>query len=501
MLFLFPDQTDKFHSLFFILIMLVFGIVGLHPVLATAPEQYQAMPGLIDLRSNISDGDHSIVELAGIAHDRGFKILFINDHDRVALAYGLPPFRNLLRYKQSRKSIMTLGSEHYLNEIENAARQFPDMILIPGCITSPYYYWTGSWFKGDLTVHEYDRKLLVINFNKPEDYRHLPIIGNALSLRYTWSLLPGLIIYLIPLLIGGLLLAVSGRRHLGWSLVLIVFSVLAILDYNPFRSSLYGPYQAESGTEPYQEVINYVNQQGGLCFWNYPEQRSGIRKEKSIQLSTPPYPELIYKTKEHTGFSALYGDAIYAIDPDREWDRALNDYCRGLRKSPVWGIATADFHGDGRLGLKLGAFPTTFLLREFSKQGVLEAMQQGRMYGSFGDSQVWPQIDYFYIIGGLDQKAVMGETLVTVHQPLVRFKIVYNTDKQIQTSILLIRGGKLIQTFNSEQPMEVEYLDSDIPPQTLTYYRLMDSQKRLISNPVFVKYTPASEPVGATSIK
>ena len=497
MLSFFADQPNNRYCLLGGLIVLVFGFILHGPALAGSPEQYQAFPGLIDLRSNISDGAHSITELAGIARDRGFKILFINDHDRVELAYGLPPFRNLLRYKQSRKSIMTRGPEQYLAEIQKAARQFPDMILIPGCITSPYYYWTGSWFKGDLTVHEYDRKLLILNLDRPEDYYGLPNVGNSLSLKYTLGLLPGLMIYVIPLLIGCLLLGVMGRRHLWWSLFLIAFSVLAMVDYNPFRSSRYNPYLPEPGLGPYQEVINYVHQKGGLTFWNYPEQRSGVREEKSVRLSTPPYPELIYKSQDHTGFSALYGDTIFAIDPGREWDQALNDYCRDKRKTPPWGIATADFHADDRLKLKLGAFPTTFLLKEFSKQGVLEAMRQGRMYASFGDGKVWPQIDTFYLSDGLEQKAVMGETLITSRQPRIRFKITYPIDLKTPAAVLLIRGGKLIRTFTGEQPLEVEYLDAGIPPQTLTYYRLMDSRKRLVSNPVFVKYVPpASEPAG-----
>ena len=54
---------------------------------------YEAVPGLIDLRSNFSDGTHSIEGLARIASSRGFKVIFINDHDRIALSYGFPPLQ------------------------------------------------------------------------------------------------------------------------------------------------------------------------------------------------------------------------------------------------------------------------------------------------------------------------------------------------------------------------------------------------------------------------
>ncbi|MDI6688764.1 MAG: hypothetical protein QME06_11150, partial [Desulfobacterales bacterium] len=67
---------------------------------------YEAAPGLIDLRSTFSDGAHTVEELVQIARSRGFKILFINDHDLIALSYGVPPFRKILRYKKEFPSVM-----------------------------------------------------------------------------------------------------------------------------------------------------------------------------------------------------------------------------------------------------------------------------------------------------------------------------------------------------------------------------------------------------------
>jgi hypothetical protein len=88
-----------------------------------------------------------------MAASRGFKVVFINDHDRIALSYGVPPFRRILRYKKEFRSIMTNGPEKFLKEIERVSKKFPNIIIIPGCITSAYYYWTGSWLKKNLTVH------------------------------------------------------------------------------------------------------------------------------------------------------------------------------------------------------------------------------------------------------------------------------------------------------------------------------------------------------------
>ena len=96
-------------------------------------EEYISVPGLIDLRSTFSDGAHSIEELVLTARTRGFKVLFINDHDRIALSYGIQPFRNILRYKKEYPSIMTHGPDKFLKEIRRVSEKYPDMLIIPGC--------------------------------------------------------------------------------------------------------------------------------------------------------------------------------------------------------------------------------------------------------------------------------------------------------------------------------------------------------------------------------
>ncbi|MGD8982429.1 MAG: hypothetical protein PVH99_15800 [Desulfobacteraceae bacterium] len=448
---------------------------------------YMVVTGLADLRSTFSDGTHSIEELVQMAESRGFKVVFINDHDRIALSYGVPPFRRILRYKKEFPSIMTHGPEKFLKEIKRLSKKFPNVIIIPGCITSAYYYWTGSWLKKNLTVHEYDRRVLIFDFNKPEDYAFIPNPHNKLSLKYTKERLPGLVIFVIPLLMGFILTRWKGfYRWMG--IFLIIFSVLAIMDYNPFRSCRFSTYEGDQGIAPFQELIDYVNERGGLCFWNYPEQRSGIRKYGPIRANTPPYPQVLHQSRNYTGFAAIYGENVTVTDPGKEWDRVLNEYCRGERHKPAWGISTADFHMDGHSVRRLGAYPTTFLIREFSKRGVLEAMEKGRMYCSLGKGNVWPKLDYFNVLGNAGEKAFMGETSTTSRYPVIKFRVSYDAEKPIPLKILLIRGGTVLHTFKGMTPMEMEYTDDKIPPNKKTYYRLIDSKKHLTSNPIFMTY-------------
>jgi hypothetical protein len=457
---------------------------------AASFKDYFPVAGLIDLRTSFSDGTHSPEDLVTLARLRGFRVLFFNDHHRVRLSYGVPPFRNLLKYSKELPSIMTHGPQAYLNEIERLSRIYPDMILVPGSIISPFYYWTGSWLSGDLTVHQYDRKILALNLAKAEDYERVPNLESGLSLRKPGRRLPGLILFIIPSLIG-LLLAWKWRgilRLLG--IILVVLSSLTIIDYNPFIGSTWTPYEGDQGIVPFQETIDYLQERGALAFWNYPEQRSGVRKHGSVTMDTPLYPEVLLESKNYTGFAAIYGDRITATDPGKYWDRTLMEYCEGKRDKPVWGISTADFHEDGRLGLKLGAFPTTFLVREFSKTAILDAIKQGRMYCSRGDGSSWPQIDYFNVLGSKGGQAQMGETLTTAAFPTIQFRISYKGGEKVPLTIYIVRGGTVLQTFKGETPLECKLLDQGAPASRMTYYRLVDSQKHLTSNPIFVRYQP-----------
>jgi len=472
------------------LVLLTLLIIGPSPADSNQKNPYQAVPGLMDLRSTFSDGSHNIEYLVLLARSRGFRVLFINDHNRIALSYGVPPYRRIVRYKKEYPSIMTHGSDKFLAEIDRISKKYPDTIIIPGCVTSAFYYWSGSWFKKNLTAHEYDRRILITNLTRAEDYNQIPSVGNKLSFNNTLQLLPGMVIFIFPLVVGVFMLRWRGTsRFIGF--LITVLSVLALIDYNPFRSSVFSPYHGDAGVMPFQEVIDYVNDRGGLSFWNYPEQRSGVRKHGPIHVNTPPYPQVLHQTENYTGFAAIYGDRITITEPGREWDRVLKEYCRGVRARPPWGISTADFHQDGRLGLKLGVFPTTFLVKEFSKKGVLEALVKGRMYSSRGDGTVWPKLDHFNVLGNASEKAFMGETLETSHFPLIKFRVSDQAMKKPIT-MALIRGGTLVETFRSGAPMEVEYLDKGIPPGEMTYYRLMDTRKHLTSNPIFIKYQPRS---------
>jgi hypothetical protein len=85
-----------------------------------------------------------------------------------------------------------------------------DVLVIPGVQSSPFYFWTGSSFKGDLTAHGYRKELLLVGMQSAEDYRGLPLIHSGFSTRYTRKMLPRSLI-----LLAGLVLAVYLVMHKG----------------------------------------------------------------------------------------------------------------------------------------------------------------------------------------------------------------------------------------------------------------------------------------------
>ncbi|MFQ5685363.1 MAG: hypothetical protein ACE5GV_01755 [Candidatus Scalindua sp.] len=450
---------------------------------------YQQVAGLIDLRTTYSDGAHDLDFLVKLAKKRGFDVLFINDHDRMTLEYGLFPFRNILRKKVEKPSVNSRGADKYLQNIAEISRKYPDMIVIPGSESAPFYYWAGSYFKGDLTAHNWERHLLVIGMENPEDYRNLPVLHNGFSTRYLRQLLPGSIIFLIPLFLGIVLIIRNNYRITG--IVILVFSSFMLIEYHPFKSSPFDQYHGDQGYLPYQELIDYVRNRGGATFWTHPEASAGANVRKGpIMVSTPPHPEALLMTEGYTGFGSLYGTWIKTTEPGKEWDRVLFDYCRGNRDTPTWGISTADFHKEGMGGEKLGNFPTVFLVKEKTREEIILALKQGRMYAcrSGNNFQRFVLKDFSIFGSNTNKQAVMGETIELKNNPEIRIRVSSSGRGDHNVDVRIIRSGKLIKTLSKTTPFVVDFKDDYFNPGELIYYRL-DIPGKLVSNPIFVKFS------------
>jgi len=461
-------------------------------------DEYIQVPGLIDLRTDFSDGAHTLEYLIKLAKKRGFTVLFINDHDRKALEYGIRPFQNILKKRVKTPSINQGGPENYLNIVKLASKKYPEMILIPGAESSPFYYWNGSYFKKNLTVCDWERHLLIIGFEKPKDYEELPILHNGLSTRYIYSFISaGLFLVLIPFILGLWMIKKKGpTRYTG--IALFVIGLLLLINNHPFKSSPYDQYHGHKGISPYQLLIDYVNSRGGMVFWNHPETKSGRGKLDFIFKDTPPYPQVLKESKNYAGFSALYGESITITEPGNIWDQVLMEYNTGQRARPAWGISSADFHKEGSAGDKLGNYPTIFLVKNKTKKDILEALKKGRMYAYRGDVDS-PRLileDFSISDPGTLQKGVMGEEIFSKGYPIINVLISATGSEKINSlTVRLIRNGKLLKTFSGETPLNINFKDEFIEHGKKIYYRLDAEDKKgrkIVSNPIFVKFQPSS---------
>jgi hypothetical protein len=454
-----------------------------------AGADYIQIAGLIDTRTVFSDGAMSVEALAGLAKARGFEAVFFNDHDRLVMEYGIFPLEHLLRKREALNSIHERGAAAYLEAIRQARRNFPEMILVPGAESVPYYYWTGSYLAGDLTAHDHEKRLLAVGLEKAEDYEHMPILHNGFSTRHAARFFPRLLIFAGVLIIGLVLIREKQRLTRVVGAIACVGSALLMVNTMPFRSSPYDQYMGDQGIAPYQLYIDFVNAAGGMTFWNYPETRSGIRPLGPIRLNTPPYPEVLEQASGYTGFAAIYGDTITVTEPGREWDSVLAQYCRGERNQPVWGIATADYHKETGAGGALGNFPTVFLVRRKSREDLLEAMRAGRMYAS---RSRYPQrliLNEFSVSDSLrKEKATLGEEIDISGKPRIRMAVSSTVPVDGPVKIRLIRAGEVIRTLDATLPFEAETVDEGAEAGVKTYYRLdvRGPAGVLVGNPVFV---------------
>ena len=463
-------------------------------------DEYIQVPGLMDLRTDFSDGSHTLEYLIQLARKRGFDVLFITDHDRKVLEYGIRPYQHILKKRVEKPSINKSKAERYLSMIQSVSKKYPDMMLIPGAESAPFYYWRGSYFKKNLTVCDWERHLIIVGLEKPEDFEELPILHNGFSTRYLSSRISlGFFLILIPLAAGIFLITKKGI--LRWSgIVLSLLSLLLLINNQPFRSSPYDQYHGYQGIKPYQLLIDYVNSRGGMVFWNHPETKSGRGKLDFIFRDTPPYPQVLTESKNYSGFAALYGENISITEPGHAWDKVLMEYCSGQRINAVWGISSADFHQEGAAGEKLGNFPTVFLVKHKSKQDILDALRKGRMYAYRGDVSLPRLILQDFSITGADTslKGIMGEEIQLKGSAEINIHITTsNPEEGHAVEVRLIREEKLLKTFSGKTPLILNYVDEFFEPSKKTYYRLdvKDKKNRIIvSNPIFVHFSSSKSP-------
>jgi len=424
-----------------------------------------------------------------MAKERGFSVVIINDHDRVAMEYGLPPLRNVVKKSEQRSAVNLWGASSWLHAIREVEKKYPEMIVIPGTETAPFYHWTGSPVTGDLTAWNHERRVLTVGLESPEDYASLPVLHNGFTTRWMNLALPGILAFLAALVVAGFMIRWKGFYRIA-GIAVVALSLAFIANSDPFRSSPFDPYSGDQGIAPWQLLIDDVRGKGGLTFWNHVETQSGVRDMGPIKVNTAPHPEVLDESRGYTGFAVLYGDAITITEPGGLWDRVLSDYCRGYREHPAWGIATAHYHEEGEAGERLGNFQTGFFVEKLSRKDVLEALRTGKTYAYRGAYPKYARLDEFSVTStDGDKRAISGEQIVLKGNPVIRIRISGDAGSPVAVRVRLIRSGELVKVFEGPLPLEIKYEDEYFRPGERTFYRMdMQEHGTLVSNPIFVDY-------------
>lgn len=472
----------------------------LPPVSAVAVEQ---VPGVIHIDAlGVDAGGPTVAQAVGMVERAGLGVAIITPHDQSVVEYGLPPFRRLLKFGETRPSIRSYGAPRYVDEVAAADAQTPGVVTIHGAEAVPAYYWAGSLWGGPLTVKNIHKHLLVIGLPGPEDYERLPSVAAGFPVRFTIRCLPGLWPALLTLLGAFMIILARMRSAKGMpqtmtpGLLIAGLGVVFIIDRYPF-CPLYDPYHGDPGEGPYQAVIDYANARDALTFWAHPEvwQRT-VRPAPwpasmlvdSVAFETRPYASSLLQTTGYTGF-AVFEEGMLAVGrPGGIWDQTLIEYCAGVRSKPVWAIGEVDFESPDPDD-DITTCQTVFLVEDRTRNGVLQALREGRMYARRAPGLGLSIRDFTVSDTAGQRYAAMGERLTLNGSPHIRIAMDFKTAPSRPVELVLIRGGTPIRTFYVTDTTPVTFEDPVLGGSGTTFYRFiaqMDGWPVLASNPVFV---------------
>jgi hypothetical protein len=486
-------------------------LILLLPLAASPVEAAGALrqlPAVVHAHSTWSSGDETLDALIARARNLGVEVVFLSENHLQRFEYGLPPLRNLLRYRVEYPSLLNCGPEAFLQAVQAANARQKDVVLIPGAEVIPHYYWTGSLLRGTLTMHNGQKNILALGLLRPEDYRNLPAVGNGGAARWgpetAWLLSP-------------VLLAVAGvwllrhrrrrvvrlqyvkmeveRRFTGHGLLCLGIGALFLVNNFPFRVSSVSPYDSGAGLRPHQAVIDFVNARGGLAVWSLPEARdhqvitvAGMR----ATIHTDPYPSDLLRTDRFTAFGGVYEDTTTFAEPGGDWDFLLADYLGGRRATPAWALGEAAFHREGQAGKRFGNVQTVFLVERKDPSALMEALRSGRFYALERTREFGLVLEQFQVLLPGRSPAEAGDRLAlrAGDRPEILVAIRATGGQRIGIQARIVRDGTVVHALRGETPLTFRWTDSPLPGAASRYYRLDvrgPAGHLILSNPIFAR--------------
>ena len=481
-----------------LLAVLVLSLLSLLMPPLTESAGYELIPAAVHLDSSLSGAPLPPEEIVRKVRNAGMKVAIFGDKDNNRLEYGVLPLRNIIKKTVERESVIHYGASQYLEYLNEVALKNPDMVILPGIETVPFYYWEGSVFSG-LKIRNFHKNILVFGLEKASDYENLPSV--AYKKPRVFSI--GCFINLWPLLLAAIgvfgflykrrydagieaVLDEKEKRPFKKSgLILTVIGLIFTVNNFPFCPPLFDQYHGDKGSAPYQNLIDYVNSKGGMTFWSSPDVDYATYKYGPVTFETSPYYHELLNTKDYTGFAVFAEGMKHTGIPGGVWDQVLIEYINGKRKKPVWAIGELDYEeGDW-----MGETQTVFMVRDNTKAEILSALRSGKMYAVMGNPREQkPVLEHFQIWDELKQRWVeMGETAAVKGVTRMRIKITVPPGAGDSHVLKVIREGDVIKSINIKGSFE-ETIETDYQKQDgMTYYRLAFNGT-LISNPIFCDF-------------
>ena len=474
-----------------------------------ATGQY-SLRAAIHVHSTMSTGSFSLESLARRAEEQQLDVLILSENFTLRYDYGLQPLDGFLRYHVTFPSVMEYGVQRFLDEVRAVQHRHPKLIIIPGVEVAPHYYWTGSLLRGDLTMHNAQRNLLVIGLEKAEDYERLPSQGNAWSFVWGWqSVVNGLpLLLLVPAV---WLWKPQDSKYSDWrrsasrrrpvlASSLVVACVVLTANAWPMKTPVYNSHDNTVGYRPYQALIDQAVERGALVFWSMTEARDFSQHSfgplGTVTVKTEPHPEALVLTQGYTGFGGLYQDARRVIVPGGVWDQLLKSTMVHDQEVFPTLIGEVAFHGTADAGKDLDRVYTVIQTSERTVAATMAALKTGRTYAvARGDQNILLQLDEFRVSNN-GQSARVGETLHGSRSGdiIVHVGVSAVDGKPYAAKLRVIRSGQVIKQIEGQTPLQVELVDHEDQRGEWLNYRVEVAGKsgELLTNPIYVSPTDGS---------
>ena len=426
----------------------------------------------LHLHSEYSYGcTYSIEEIVSRAKAKGLDAVILTDHDLIEVKYGIFPLRRILRAGVELNSVFGSGADRYFSEAENVQEKYPEMLVLPGVETSPFYFWEKRY--NSLVLNDWHKHLLVFGLSAA-DMEKLPTTGNKNSWKYKPVLLWPLLLVLLGFLFFKRVYLVK------FGVFLIIIGGIFLVNNFPFTAPDFDQYSGYKSSMPYQNLIDYAGSKGGFTVWAHPEASnnldfpvvSSVRGRffnAGLTLSTPPYPEVITNTESYSGISILEEGYKTIGRSGGLWDKVLFEYATGVRKLPSYAFGETDYRKEGE-GTALDGIQNVVNSKKGDRKEFLEALRTGRFYVlKKGILPAVPVLEEFSEDGNV--------------------KIAMSNGSKKKLTVTLIKDGFVQKIVEGVTPFSMKFKVL-VPEKNKSYYRLeavMKDGGMIISNPIFIE--------------